>query len=60
MPELLGDCRWCRRPISWDHYAGGWRHTETHSLLCPDGVPAEIDIDPDEGTGNRITAGASR
>jgi hypothetical protein len=43
MTDTLGVCRWCRREIEWDRYAGGWRHTESNSLLCPNGAPAAID-----------------
>ena len=40
----VGVCRWCRQDIEWDHYAG-WRHVDSHSLLCPDGSIAVIDTE---------------
>lgn len=60
MSELVGDCRWCRRPIAWDHCAGRWRHAETGSLLCPNGAPAAIDLGRGETTAFGFTVRISR
>lgn len=43
MGDLIGTCLWCSRDIRWDRIAGGWRHTEHGSLLCPDGSRAAVD-----------------
>jgi hypothetical protein len=50
--EPVGVCRWCSRDITWDHHAGGWRHVESHSLLCPNGSRAAIDTTSRTGPTN--------
>jgi hypothetical protein len=53
--DLLGICLWCSREVAWDHHAGGWRHTESGSLLCHDGSRAVLDTDT-----NRVTLATLR
>jgi len=57
--ELLGVCKWCTRDIVWDRTAGGWRHVESRSLLCPDGSWAAIDNDASPISGKPAQAGPS-
>jgi len=46
MPGPVVVCRSCQRDIWWDQDTGGWRHIESHSLLCPDGSRAVISTEP--------------
>ncbi len=46
MPTILTAICRCGRDLSWDWADAQYRHTDTGSLYCPDGGPA----DPQPGT----------
>ena len=51
--ELQGVCRWCHKPITWDHWLNVWTHDDTHDSRCDSGAIAARDTQaPPSGSGS--------